>query len=337
MRAVVLEKPGGPGALVPREFSADTPGPHDAVVRVKAAGVNRLDVWVRQGTYRVALPHILGADVAGELSQDSPSGRWKAGDRVIVYPVLSCGKCPACRTGHESLCRTVGLLGRERNGGYAEQVTVPESQLVALPPGISWEKAASVPVSYLSAEHALNRASVRAGESVVVFGSSGGLGTALIARAHLRGARVIAVTGAPQSVPNLRILGAEEVLMRGANDLSDRVIALTRGAGADVIIDSSGQATLGTGLRAIARGGRYVTIGATTGGDAGIDLRSVYNRQVSLIGSFTGDRDEFLALVQDLARSRLDPHVSETFPLEQASEAHRRLDQPHLGKFVLVP
>lgn len=337
MRAVVLDKLGGPDALVLREFDRSAPGPGEAVVRVKGAGVNRLDVWVRNGTYRVPLPHVLGADVVGEMAEDAPSGRLRAGDRVIVYPVLSCGKCPSCRAGRQSLCPTVGILGRERLGGYAEEVVVPESMIVPLPANVAWEKAAALPISYLSAEHALNRAGLRGGETVVVFGASGGLGCALVARAHRRGSRVIAVTGAPQSVPELRILGAEEVLMRGGSDLPHRVLGLTRGAGADVVVDSSGSAVFAAGIKSLARGGRYVSVGVTTGAQTELDLRSIYPRQISVIGSFLGDREEFLTVLQDLARERIDPPIAGVLPLDQASEAHRKLDLPHLGKLVLRP
>jgi NADPH:quinone reductase-like Zn-dependent oxidoreductase len=337
MRAVVLDRPGGPGVLQLRDLPSPAPGPGEALLRIRAAGINRLDVWIRQGIYRVQLPHILGAEVAGELLHDSPSGRWKAGGRFVVFPTLHCGKCAACRTGHESLCPTVGILGRERSGGYAEEVAVPEDLLVPLPGGANFESAAALPISYLSAEHALRRAHVRAGESVVVFGSSGALGAALVARAHRRGARVIAVTGAPQNVPNLRILGAEEVLLRGGADLPERVQALTRGSGADVVVDPTGQAVFAPGLRSLARGGRYVSIGVTSGPTSEVDLRWVYSRQLSILGSFLGDRGEFLELVQDLSRGRVEPHISEVLPLEQAAESHRKLDRPHLGKILLRP
>jgi NADPH:quinone reductase-like Zn-dependent oxidoreductase len=337
VKAVALRRPGGPSALEWGEIEDPKPGPGEALVKVRAAGVNRLDVWVRNGTYRVTLPHILGADIAGELAEDAPSGRWKAGTRVVVFPAIFCGHCPACRLGKESLCPTGGIMGRERNGGYAELVAVPEENLYPLPEGVPWTSAAAFPLTYLTAEHALNRAEVLGGETVLVFGASGGLGTAVMARALRRGASVIGVTGSPQLVPHLRTLGASEVLMRGSADLAERVQALTKAKGADVVIDTVGQSTIPSGLKALSRAGRYVLVGVTSGAQVDLELRPLYTRQLSLLGSFVGDRNEFLALMGDLARGRIVPAVHEVLAMSEAAQAHRELDAPHLGKIVLTP
>ncbi|MDE1836455.1 MAG: alcohol dehydrogenase catalytic domain-containing protein [Euryarchaeota archaeon] len=337
MRAAVLWKPGKPDAIRIGTVADPRPGPGEALVRVRATSVNRLDLWIRQGTYRVALPHILGADVVGELEQDSPSGRWRAGARVVVYPGIFCGRCPACRMGHESLCPTLGILGRERHGGYAEMVAVPETNIFPLPGSLPWAEGAAFPLTFLTAEHALNRAALRAGETVLIFGASGGVGCAAISRASRRGARVIAVTGSPQHVPTLRVLGAEEVLMRGSSDLPDRVHALTRGHGADVVVDPVGKAVWSSGVKALARGGRYALVGVTSGAEVEAELRPVYTRQLSLLGGFLGDLGEFEGLVEELARGRIAPTVAETRPLTEAMEAHGQLDRPHFGKIVLTP
>lgn len=336
MRAVVLPRAGGPDILRAATVPDPTPGTGEVLVRVRAAGVNRLDVWIRQGTYRVPLPHILGVDIAGELVSEAPSGRLKAGTHVLAYPGTSCGGCPACRTGRESLCPTFGIVGRERPGGYAELVALPESSLVPIPGSVPWDVAGAVPLTFLTAEHALRRAEVRAGETVVVFGASGGLGCALVERAQRRGARVLAVTRSPQHVPALRVLGADDVLMRGSADLAERILGVTRGRGADVVVDSVGKEAFAPGLRSLARGGRYVLLGATSGAEAETDLRWLYSRQLSVLGGFVGDRQEFNDVVQDLARGRLRTTIDRTFPLEQAAGAHHRLEEPHLGKLVLL-
>ncbi len=337
VRASVLFHPGKAEVLRYVEVADPKPGPGEVLVRVKGTSVNRLDMWIRQGTYRVPLPHILGTDIAGEVVTESPSGRWKEGARVVVYPGVPCGKCPACRSGHESLCPTLGIVGRERHGGYAELVSLPEENLFPLPDRVDWKEASAFPLTYLTAEHALNRARTVGGETVLVLGASGGVGCAAIARAHRRGARVLAVTGSPQHVPALRVLGAEEVLMRGSNDLAERVQALTRGRGADVVIDPVGSAMWMTGLKSLARGGRYVLVGVTSGAEATTELRVIYTRQLSVLGGFLGDRGEFGALVEELSRGRISPTVSEALPLEHAAQAHQMMDAPHLGKFVLVP
>ncbi len=337
MQASVLWKPGGPEALRFGTVADPEPGPGEVLVRTHATSVNRLDVWIRQGTYRVPLPHILGVDLAGEVVRADAAGRWKEGDRVVAYPGLSCGKCASCRKGKESLCPTIGILGRERHGTYAELVALPSENLYPLPARVGWEAAGAFPLSYLTAEHALSRAGVVAGETVVVFGASGGVGCAVLSRAVRRGARAIAVTGSPQLVPRLHVLGAEEVLMRGSSDLVERVQAATRGRGADVVVDTVGQLMWSTGLRALARGGRYVIVGVTSGAEVPTELRPIYTRQLSVLGGFLGDRVDFVRLLEDLARGRIEPQVAEVFPLERAHEAHRRLEAPHLGKFVLKP
>lgn len=337
MHASVLWKPGPPEALRYGVVADPSPGPGEVLVRVRGTSVNRLDVWIRQGTYRVPLPHVLGADIVGEVAGEAPTGRWRPGTRVVAFPGTFCGKCAACRKGQESLCPTVGILGRERHGGYAELVSVPEANLYPLPEKAGWNEAASFPLTYLTAEHALDRAQLLGGESLVIFGASGGLGCALVDRAHRRGARVIAVTGSPQHVPALRILGAEEVLMRGSPDLPARVQGITRGHGADVVVDPVGKSTWSVGLRCLARGGRFVLVGAASGAEAETELRTVYTRQISILGGFLGDRSEFERLLEELERGRVRPTVAGAFPLERAEEAHRRLEAPHFGKFVLTP
>jgi NADPH:quinone reductase-like Zn-dependent oxidoreductase len=337
MHAAVLEGPGGPEALSYREVPDPRPGPREVLLRVRAAGVNRLDVWIRNGTYRVPFPHVLGADVAGDVEAVGPetSGRFAPGDRVVVYPGLSCGLCAACRRGEESLCESLGLLGRERWGGYAELVAVPEDLLFPIPPRLSLEAAAALPVAYTTAEHMLSRAEVRAGERVLVFGATGGVGTALLLRAHRRQARVFAVTGSPDAAGALRGLGAEGVYLRP--DLTPLAGSPPLPEAVDAVLDSMGKEAIPTGLARLHKGGRYAYCGVTSGNQVTLDLRPIYARQLSILGCFLGNRADLRVLLEDSLGGGWEPRIERTFPLSEASSAHRALEGPHLGKLLLRP
>jgi NADPH:quinone reductase-like Zn-dependent oxidoreductase len=299
--------------------------------------VNRLDVWIRNGTYPVPYPHILGADVAGEVESLGPdtTGRFPVGTRVLVYPGLSCGECPACRMGRESFCEKLGLLGRQRWGGYAELLAVPEELCLPLPKELSFDEAAALPVAYTTAEHMLSRAGVRGGEAILVFGATGGVGTALIDRARRRGTRTFAVTSQSSTVSPLRRLGAESVL---------RFPDLTPWDGGpplpplvDAALDSVGRSAFPLALSRLRKGGRYAICGASSGAEAGVDLRLVYSRQLEVIGCFLGDRSDLRTLLEEARHGELHPVLHARYALAEAARAHRELDAPHLGKFLLHP
>ncbi|EQD35794.1 Alcohol dehydrogenase, zinc-binding domain protein [mine drainage metagenome] len=337
MHAAVLEGPGGPEALSYREVPTPPVGPREVLLRVRAAGVNRLDVWIRNGTYPVPFPHVLGADVAGEVEQvgTEASGRFAPGDRVLVYPGLSCGACAACRQGQESFCESLGLLGRERWGGYAERIVVPEPLLFPLPETMTFQGAAALPVAYTTAEHMLSRAGVRSGERVLLFGATGGVGTALLLRAQRRRARVFAVTGSPTAAGELLAMGAEGVYLRpeltplaGSSPLPGTV---------DAVLDSLGKEALAPGLARLRKGGRYAYCGVTSGNVVTLDLRPIYARQISILGCFLGNREDLRVLLEDSLNGGWEPRVHRTFPLSEAAAAHRALEGAHLGKLLLLP
>ncbi len=337
MHAVVLDGPGGPEALSYREVPTPRPGPGELLVRVRAAGVNRLDVWIRNGTYPVPYPHVLGADVAGEVEEAGPgtSGRFSPGDRIVVYPGLSCGTCAACRQGKESFCESLGLLGRERWGGYGERLAVPESLLFPLPPTLTFEQGAALPVAYTTAEHMLSRAEVRSGERLLLFGATGGVGTALLLRARRRQARVFAVTGSASAAGALLAMGAEGVYRRpdltpleGSPALPERV---------DAVLDSVGKEALPPGLARLRKGGRYAYCGVTSGNQVSLDLRPIYARQLAILGCFLGNREDLRVLLEDSLKGGWQPRIHRTYPLSEAASAHRALDGPHLGKLLLLP
>lgn len=342
MRAVVLREHGGPDVLKLEEVDDPVPGPGEALVRVKACGLNHLDVWVRKGLPNLKLnyPHILGGDVAGVVEATGPGGdgAWK-GSPVLVAPGISCRSCAPCSAGRDDECRSYRLLGEHVPGGYAELVTVPAENLLPLPPNLSFEEAACVPLVFITAWHmAVARARVRPGETVLVMAAGSGVGSAALQIAKLFGATVIAAAGSDAKLEKARRLGADRGVNYEKEDLAARVKALTGGAGADVILDSIGGPMFAPCMRALAWHGRYVTCGSTAGFDARLDLRHLFFRRLSLLGSTMGSRGELHEALKFVADGRLRPVLDTTFPLEKAADAHRKLEgRDVFGKLVLKP
>jgi NADPH:quinone reductase-like Zn-dependent oxidoreductase len=314
------------------------PAPGQALIRVRACALNHLDLWQRRGLEHVKLPlpHIPGSDIAGEVV-DSGGSDQPVGGRVMVHPGLNCGECSACREGQDSLCARYGIVGYQSEGGYAELVAVPARNLIALPPHVSFAQGAAFPLTFLTAWHMLvTRARVRDGETVLVLAAGSGVGQAAIQVARLHGARVIATARRPDKLDAAKKLGADEVLDTSQPDWSAEVRRLTNKRGADVVIEHVGEAVWDQAVRSLARGGRLVTCGATSGPKGEIDLRSLFAKQLSLLGSYMGTRAELGAAVDALANGRLAPVVDSVLPLERASDAHRRLEaREQFGKIVL--
>jgi len=337
MKAVRFHQHGPPDVLQYEE--APDPIAEDgwAVVRVRACALNHLDLWERRGIERVRipLPHISGSDVAGEVV-NSGGGPVPAGTRVLLYPGLSCGACAACREGRDNLCATFDVLGLNSDGGYAELVKVPVANLVPIPAHIDFVAAAAFPLTFLTAWHMLvTLARVRPGDDVLVLAGGSGVGQAAIPIARLHGARVFATSG-PSKMARTRALGAEEVFDHYTEDFSQRVKASTRGRGVDIVIEHVGEATWDRSVRALARGGRLVTCGATTGAHASLDLRHLFARQLSLLGSYMGTKDELREAATHLYAGRLAPSIDAAMRLAEAAAAHRRLEaREQFGKIVL--
>ena len=338
MRAVPITQHGGPEVLQLLEVPDPTPGPGQALVRVRACALNHLDLWQRRGLEHVKLPlpHIPGSDISGEVVDPGESGL-AAGARVIVHPGLNCGHCPACLAGQDSLCATYGIVGYQSEGGYAELAAVPAHNLIALPPRVSFTDGAAFPLTFLTAWHMLvSRAQVREGETVLVMAAGSGVGQAAIQVARLHGGRVIATARQKEKLDAARALGADEVVDTSQPDWSAEVRRLTNKRGADVVIEHVGAAVWDQALKSLARGGRLVTCGATSGHRGEIDLRVLFVKQQSLLGSYMGTRADLGAAVAGLASGRLKPAVDSVLPLARAADAHRRLEgHEHFGKIVL--
>jgi NADPH:quinone reductase-like Zn-dependent oxidoreductase len=342
MKAVVFDRFGGPEVLELREVAEPSPAPDEVLVEVRACGINHLDLWVRQGLrgLDIEMPHILGNDVVGVASEVGSVVRHvRPGDRVLVCPTLSCGACPQCHAGDDNLCRQYDVLGRRRNGGYAERVAVPGVNCLPYPENLAWTDAAAVPLVFLTAWHMLvGRAALKPGEDCLVFGGGSGVGSAAVQIARMLGARVIATAGSPAKLERLRSLGAHEVVDHSAEDVPARVRDLTAKKGVEVVFEHVGGTVFEQAVGTLARNGRLVTCGATAGGKVQLDINGLFGKHLSLLGSWMGRRAELLEVLRFIRDGRLKPVVDSVMPLAEARRAHERIEsRGHFGKVVLVP
>jgi NADPH:quinone reductase-like Zn-dependent oxidoreductase len=341
MRALALTAIGGPEHLAVLGLPVpELAAPDDVRVRVHAAALNHLDLFVASGLPGppLPLPHVVGTDGAGVVDAVGPAvAEWRLGDRVMINPALSCGICPYCAAGQESLCVRFRVLGEHRSGTAAEYVVVPAANLGRVPTAMSWAEAAAFSLATLTAWRMLTtRAHVVAGETVLVWGFGGGVAQAALQVAHLLGARVIATSGSPDKLERARAAGAEGTIDHSREDVVVRVRELTGGLGADVVVDTVGEQTWDRSLRALRRGGRLVTCGATTGPHVGIDMRRLFWHQWSILGSTMGSRREYAAIVALAHEGKLWPRVDRVVPLARGIEAFQRLARgEQAGKQVI--
>jgi len=340
MKAVVFHQHGAPDVLK----YIDAPDPviraNEVLVRVKACALNHLDLWVRRGMPNVPipLPHIPGSDIAGEIAQiGSEVTTVSAGQKVVLAPLVSCGKCAACAAGIDNRCRQATNLGYMIDGGCAEFVRCPEVNCLAYPENLSWEEAASVPLVFQTAWHMLvTRAELQPGEDVLVLGAGSGVGSAAIQVAKFFGARVIATAGSDEKLQKAKELGADHLINHKSQKIRDEVRRITNKRGVDVVFEHVGTATWEDSLASMAPSGRLVTCGATTGYDAKVDLRFLFSRQLSLLGSYMGTKAELHTVMKLVAAGRLKPIVDRIFPLAEAAAAHAYLESgAQFGKVVL--
>ncbi|MEO8191381.1 MAG: zinc-binding dehydrogenase [Acidobacteriota bacterium] len=340
MKAVFFRQHGGNEVLQYGDWPEQEPGPGEVRVAIHAAALNRLDIFVRNGIPHVPLPQVPGADGSGHVDLPGPGvSGFAAGDRVLIQPGLSCGECDSCRAGEQSECAKYRILGEHVAGTFAGKVVVPARNLYAIPEGLSFEQAAAFPLVYQTAWRMIvTRAAVRPGETVLVHGAGGGVAGAAIEIALLCGARVWATTSGVEKVRRVGESGAELVLDYKSTDVGKEIHARTGKRGVDVVVDCVGEATWMTSLRAAAKGGRIVTCGATSGPNPKEEIRLIFWKQLSILGSTMANDREFKALLSVMAAGRLVPRIDEVFPFSLAGEAYRRMeDGRHHGKIVLVP
>ena len=341
MNAVIFRRHGGPEVLEYTDVPDPSPGPGEILVRVKACALNHLDLWVRQGlpAYRISPPHISGCDVAGIVERSGQGvAALRAGDRVVLAPGLSCGRCESCRRGDDNLCASYGIRGAAAPGGYAELTVAKAADALPLPEGVSFETAAAFPLVFVTAWHMLvGRAKLQAGETVLVQAAGSGVGHAAVQIARHLKAKVIATVGADAKIPKAKALGAEAVVNYQREPLEERVKTLTGGRGVDVVVEHIGPKVWEASLRLLAKGGRLVTCGATSGPSVPLDLRYVFSRQLSLLGSMMGTRAELDAVAELVMSRALRPVVDTVFPLREARAAQERMIRREVfGKLVLL-
>ncbi|UVT20805.1 MAG: zinc-binding dehydrogenase [Nitrospira sp.] len=341
MKAVVFREHGGADKLSYDELPMPKIGPQEVLIRVQACALNHLDIWVRQGSpaYTVPFPHVLGSDVSGTVEEIGAQVEGVArGARVFVSPGMSCWRCEYCLAGRDNMCRTYGLLGAMRHGGYAEYVAVPFQNVLPIPENLSFQQAAAFPLVSVTASHMLFAlAGLQHGETILVMGAGSGVGMMAVQLAKLAGARVLTTVGSDDKIPKAVILGADAVIHHGKENVAERVRLLTEGRGVDVVVEHIGPEVWNTCVESLAKGGRLVTCGATTGGEVTLNLRYVYSRQLTIKGSYMGTRAELVKAAELMGQGRLISVIDRTFPLPEARAAQELMaSRKFFGKIVLV-
>lgn len=340
MKAVIFNQHGGPEVLQYTHVPDPQIAANEVLVRVRACALNHLDLWVRRGIpgQRIPLPHIPGSDIAGEVaSVGSLVSDVRAGDRVLLAPGLSCGHCEACAAGADNRCRKYTLFGYLVDGGCAEYVKSPAANIIPIPEKMKFEEAAAIPVVFLTAWHMLiTRAQLQPGEDVLILAGGSGVGSIGIQIAKLAGARVIATAGSDAKLAKARELGADELINHSQKDILEEVKRITGKRGVDVVFEHVGEATWEKSILSLAQNGRLVTCGATSGYNGKFDLRYLFSRNLSLLGSFMGSRSELYAVLKLVLEEKLRPIIDRVMPLAECARAHELLEnREQFGKIVL--
>lgn len=343
MKAVVFREFGGPEKLSIEEIEDPTRKLDPDYVRlsVKAFALNYVDIWTRRGLTNVPLPHVGGTDVAGvvkELGANVTDSN--IGDRVLVNPGLACHKCKFCLSGQQSMCRIFKIMGVGSWGGAAEEVLVPASNLKVINDSMSFTEAAAAPLTFITAYRMLRtKAQIKEGETVLVTAASGGVGTAAVQMAKVMGAEVIALTSNDEKINKLKDLGALFTINYNEEQEWDQVVLdYTGNKGVNVVIDSVGEKTWEKAINSLAKGGRLVTVGSTTGPTGITPIRKLFSKQATIYGSYMGSTRDFDGSMSLLFKGKIHPVIDSVLPMEKIQEAHRKLESGnHIGKLVLTP
>jgi NADPH:quinone reductase-like Zn-dependent oxidoreductase len=344
MKATVFKEHGSVDKLVYTDFAEPEISSSEVLVNVKACGINHLDIWVREGMPGVTLPlpHILGCEIAGEIAGIGCEIKVRdlsIGQRVLIAPGISCGKCEFCLSANDSLCHEFKIMGFQVNGGYAEYAKAPVENIIPISDKLSFEEWAAVPLVFLTAWNMLKtRGNLATGETVLIHAAGSGIGSAAIQIARLSGADVITTVGSDGKREKARELGADYVINHSKEDFTDKVNEFTDGKGVDLVFEHIGPETWEKSMLCLKRGGRIVTCGATSGPTVSLDIRFLFAKQLSISGCYTGSRSELLKILELVESGRLKPVVDSVFPLKDAVAAQTKmLDRKQFGKIVLVP
>jgi NADPH:quinone reductase-like Zn-dependent oxidoreductase len=342
MKAARIHQHGSPEVLVYEDVPDPKIKANQILLRVKACSLNHLDLFVRAGIpgMKFAMPHILGCDIAGEVVEVGElCERVKPGWRVLLSPGVSCRQCDQCAAGRDNFCRRYTIFGYGIDGGDAELVAAPEWTAIQIPDDLSFEEAAAAPLVFLTAWHMLvGRAKLQLGEDVLVLAASSGVGSAAIQIAKLHHCRVIATAGGEAKLAKAKELGADHVIDHYNQDISAEVKKFTGKRGVDVVFEHVGAATWPKSLESLATGGRLVTCGNTTGWDVKLDLRFLFSKHWSLLGSFMGTLGDLHAVLKFVFRKELKPVIDKVYPLSEIRAAHERLEnKEQFGKVLVTP
>jgi NADPH:quinone reductase-like Zn-dependent oxidoreductase len=340
MKAVRFHRHGGPEVLQYEEAPDPAPSADEVLVRVKACALNHLDIWARDGlpNVEITMPHISGSDIAGIVEWVPPEEKeLRKGDEVIVNPGMGCGRCDKCLSGKDNQCRYYTIIGYGVDGGYAELVNVKRTHLLKKPEGMTFEEAASFPLVFETAYHMLvTKARVAPGDVVLVLAANSGVGSAAIQVAKLHGAEVIATAGDVEKLKRARALGADYTIDHYKQDVLAEVKRITEKRGVDIVVEHVGKATWERSVKALAKGGRLVLCGATTGSEVPTDLRYLFNRELTIYGSYMAGMGELLEVVKLFKTGKLKAVVDSIFPLSEAAEAQKKMvSSKHFGKIIL--
>ncbi len=336
MKAVVFHEYGGADKLRYEDVPDPSPQPGEVLVRVKAVALNHLDIWERMGGS--PLPHISGSDISGEIAKlgDCVTGL-KNGEKVVVFPLTSCGHCEACLLGRPTQCEHRQIIGNQTNGGYAEYVTVPAENIFPLPENLSFEEAAALPLAGSTAWHMLvSKGHVDATSTVLIHGAGSGVSVYAVQLGKIFGAKVIVTTSTEEKAKKARDLGTDHVINYLNENVVDAVKRLTNEHGVDIVIDHVGAATFNESLQALRMGGKLVSAGVTTGKKIEFDISFLYRNELIIEGSYIYTMGEFYQVLKMASEGRLKPVISQVFPLSKAAEAQRTMEEARqFGKLIL--
>ena len=340
MKAAVFSEQGGPDVLRYQDVETPTTGEDEVLLRVCAAALNRLDLKAREGRPEVApYPHIGGLDVAGEIVDVGPDvdGR-RIGERIVVYPVISCGACDLCLSGDQALCDEQRVFGFQTQGGFAEYVAAPAANAIPVPPSADPQAFAALPCAYLTAwRMVVTVAKLRASEAILIHSAGSGVGSAALQISRYIGARAVVTAGTDEKLAAAIDMGAERAVNYRREDVTQATLAATDGRGADVVVDTVGADTWETSLQSAAKNARVVTCGVTSGAVTELNIRYLYQKQISAHGCVMGGKAELVAIVGLAAQGILRPVVSDVMPLREIRAAHEALEsRTRFGKIVLA-